>query len=83
MLPPIPPIKITNPSSLLRDCMTGGGGEVCLGYGRKKKKGKGKEGKIGRRKRGLGSCKEIDECLMDDRCVCTERSIRFERGRGT
>lgn len=50
---------------------------------KEKKKGKGKEGKIGRRKRGLGSCKEIDECLMDDRCVCTERSIRFERGRGT
>ena len=81
MLPPIPPIKITNPSSLLRDCMTGGGGMTWIW--KKKKKEKGKEGKIGRRKRGLGSWKEIDECLMDDRCVCTERSIRFERGRGT
>lgn len=50
---------------------------------KEKKKEKGKEGKIGRRKRGLGSWKEIDECLMDDRCVCTERNIRFERGRGT
>lgn len=30
---------------------------------KEKKKEKGKEGKIGRRKRGLGSWKEIDECL--------------------